>query len=164
MKEILKQLAAYNLWANKKLTDCILALPEEKHEQELSSSFPSLYKTLLHMWDAESGWWQRMKLYERVVFPRDQFSGSLAELVAAYAKQSKLWEEWIGAASDAALEHVFLYQNTKQEQFKQPVYQMILHVFNHGTYHRGQLVTMLRQLGVEKIPGTDFILWSRGKK
>ncbi|MGZ3851281.1 MAG: DinB family protein [Flavisolibacter sp.] len=40
---------------------------------------------------------------------------------------------------------------------------MLLHAFNHGTYHRGQLVNMLRQLGVDKIPGTDFIAWSRRK-
>ncbi|MGZ3844574.1 MAG: DinB family protein, partial [Flavisolibacter sp.] len=60
-------------------------------------------------------------------------------------------------------QHVFQYQNTKKEQFKQPIYQMLLHAFNHGTYHRGQLVNMLRQLGVDKIPGTDFIAWSRRK-
>ena len=51
----------------------------------------------------------------------------------------------------------------KREMFKQPVWQMILHVFNHGTYHRGQLINMLRQLGVEKISQTDFIVWSRKK-
>jgi uncharacterized damage-inducible protein DinB len=40
---------------------------------------------------------------------------------------------------------------------------MMLHVFNHGTYHRGQLVNMLRQLGIEKIPPTDFSVWSKKK-
>jgi uncharacterized damage-inducible protein DinB len=40
---------------------------------------------------------------------------------------------------------------------------MLLHLFNHNTYHRGQLVTMLRQLGMDKIPATDFIVWSRKK-
>ncbi|MBL0200663.1 MAG: hypothetical protein IPP81_11100 [Chitinophagaceae bacterium] len=39
-----------------------------------------------------------------------------------------------------------------------PVYQMLHHVFNHASYHRGQLVTMLNQLGADKIPGTDFLL------
>ena len=48
------------------------------------------------------------------------------------------------------IEHVFQYYNSKKEHFKSPVYQMLMHVFNHGTYHRGQLVNMLRQLGVEK--------------
>jgi uncharacterized damage-inducible protein DinB len=40
---------------------------------------------------------------------------------------------------------------------------MLLHLFNHGTYHRGQLVNQLRQLGIAKIPPTDFIIWSRKK-
>jgi len=40
---------------------------------------------------------------------------------------------------------------------------MLTHVFNHGTYHRGQLITMARQLGVEKLQQTDFIIWSRKK-
>ena len=66
-------------------------------------------------------------------------------------------------ASELSLDHVFHYYTTKKELIKLPVYQMLLHVFNHGTYHRGQLVTILRELGVEKIPQTDFIVWSRKK-
>ena len=77
--------------------------------------------------------------------------------------QSKQFEEWVDKASELALNHVFAYQNSKKEQFKQPVYQVLIHVFNHGTYHRGQLVNLFRQLGVKEIPATDFILWSRKK-
>jgi uncharacterized damage-inducible protein DinB len=65
MKEILSQFAAYNTWANQKLFDVIVALPEEKQLQELPGSFKNLYATMLHMWDAESVWWQRLKLQER---------------------------------------------------------------------------------------------------
>ncbi|MES1225792.1 MAG: DinB family protein, partial [Bacteroidota bacterium] len=54
MKELLKQMAAYNIWANQKIIDVILSLPEEKQIAEVPSSFNSLNKTLLHMWDAES--------------------------------------------------------------------------------------------------------------
>lgn len=69
MKEILSQFAAYNTWANQKLLESILALPEEKQKAEVPSSFKSLYTTVLHMWDAESIWWQRMKMHERISFP-----------------------------------------------------------------------------------------------
>ncbi|MCW3088046.1 MAG: hypothetical protein JWQ78_1432, partial [Sediminibacterium sp.] len=41
------------------------------------------------------------------------------------------------------------------------VKEILLHLFNHGTYHRGQLVTLLRQVGVEEIPRTDYIEFSR---
>jgi uncharacterized damage-inducible protein DinB len=71
--------------------------------------------------------------------------------------------EWVQQASTPQLEHVFAYQNTKRESFKQPTWQMLTHLFNHGTFHRGQIVTMLRQLGEEKIPVTDYIEFSRRK-
>ena len=75
----------------------------------------------------------------------------------------KQWQDWVNDANDHALQHEFIYYNSRKERFKQPVYQMLLHLLNHNTYHRGQIVTMLRQLGVEKIPATDFIVWSRRK-
>lgn len=163
MKELLQQFATYNIWANQKIMELILSLPEEKQMAEVPSSFNSLYKTVLHMWDAESAWWQRMKLQERLVIPSENFNGTIKDLVNGLMQQSAQWLDWVSSASDIALDHVFQYQNSKKEQFKQPIYQMMLHVFNHGTYHRGQLINMLRQLGVEKLPQTDFIVWSRKK-
>ncbi|MBS1734314.1 MAG: DNA polymerase, partial [Bacteroidetes bacterium] len=71
--------------------------------------------------------------------------------------------EWVDLATEAALEHEFIYRNTKKEQFKQPVSEVLHHIFNHATYHRGQLVTMLRQVGVKDIPGTDLVLFLRKK-
>lgn len=164
MKELLKQFAAYNTWANQKLSLFILSLSEDKQKIEVASSFSSLYKTVLHMWDAESIWWQRMKLHERIIIPSENFNGTMQDVVNGLYQQNVLWEQWISNASPAALEHVFQYFNSKRESFKQPIYQMLLHVFNHGTYHRGQLVNILRQLDIEKIPQTDFIIWSRTKK
>ena len=164
MKELLKQYAAYNIWATQKILDVILALPEEKQMAEVPSSFNSLHKTVLHMLDAENIWWQRMKMEERITIPSENFKGTLQELSGILLQQSRQWEEWVANASDLSLEHVFQYYNNKKEHFKMPVYQMIHHVFNHGTYHRGQLINMLRQLGIEKLPQTDFSFWTRGKK
>lgn len=164
MKELLKQYASFNIWATQQIMQVILALPEEKQKAELPSSFSSLYKTILHMWDAESIWWQRMKLHERIIRPSDNFKGTMKDVSNGLQSQSKLWQEWVANASELSIDHVFQYKTNDGTQFKQPIWQMLLHVFNHGTYHRGQLITMLRQLGVEKLPGTDFILWSRGKK
>ena len=163
MKELLKQYAAYNCWASQRIIDVLLTLPEEKQRAEVPSSLNSLYKTVLHMWDAESIWWQRMKMQERLVVPSENFMGNLQDAANGLLNQSKLWNDWVNNASDLSLEHVFQYYNNKKEYFKQPVYQMLQHVFNHGTYHRGQLINMLRQLGIEKLPSTDFIIWSRRK-
>ena len=163
MKEILEQFAAYNIWANQKMSELVQSLPDEMLHTTLPSSFPTLHATLLHMWDAESIWWQRMKLQEVIIAPSSSFVGTTLDVSTSLLQQNKLWETWVRNASIAALEHVFMYQNTMREQFKQPIYQMVLHVFNHGTYHRGQLVNMLRQSGIENIPQTDFIVWSRKK-
>jgi uncharacterized damage-inducible protein DinB len=163
MKELISQLSVYNIWANQLLLDVIKQLPESLQSQAVASSFKSLRTTILHMLDAESIWWQRMKLQERIVRPSDDFACDMSELSTQVLQQNRQWNEWILNANEHQLQHVFHYQNTKREQFKQPVYQMLLHVFNHGTYHRGQLVNILRQLGVEKVPATDFIVWSRRK-
>lgn len=163
MKELLRQLAAHNAWANHKLFEVIAALPADLQTKEFPSSFSSLHATILHMWDAESIWWQRMKLKEVVVPPSAGFTGDTSAAMQGLQQQNKLWEDWLNAATDMALEHVFSYYNTKRELFKQPTYQVIMQILTHGSYHRGQLVNMLRQAGQQKIPGTDFILWSRKK-
>ena len=163
MKQLLQQFAAYNVWANNKIIDCINNLSDEQISREIASSFPSIKKTILHIWDAEAMWWQRLKLSEKIIRPSDEFDGSFAELVKKLDQQSNEWKDWVDNATEIQLQHVFAYQNTKKEQFKQPVNEMLLHLFNHGTYHRGQLVTMLRQLAVDKIPATDFIVFSRKK-
>ncbi len=164
MKELLKQYAAYNIWASQRIMDVILALLEDKQMTEVPSSFNSLYKTVLHMLDAENIWWQRMKMEERINVPSENFKGTIRELINALSQQSKQWEEWVNNTPESSLDHVFHYYNKKKEHFKMPLYQMLHHVFNHATYHRGQLINMLRQLGVEKVPQTDFSFWITSKK
>ena len=162
MKQIFEQYAAYNVWANQRLIDTILPLPDEMIKQKVPSSFSSLYLTLLHLMQTDSTWWQRLKLVETVQ-PAGDVNSSIQEIATGIINQGMQWKEWIKKSTPAALEHEFIYRNSKREQFKQPVYQMLLHLFNHSTYHRGQLVTILRQLGVDAIPATDFIVFSRAK-
>ncbi|HEY0752060.1 MAG TPA: DinB family protein [Chitinophagaceae bacterium] len=163
MKIILSQYAAYHQWANQLIIDRIQKLPSELHDKKVPGSFPGLQATLLHIWDAESIWWQRMKLQENIIVPSANFTGGINEISKSLMFQSRQWQEWISNAQEHMFDHEFIYYNTKKEKFKQSVYQVILHVFNHGTYHRGQLVNILRQLDVDAIPQTDFIIWSRKK-
>ncbi len=163
MKKILVQYAAYNIWANQRMIDCITNLTDDQMNKEITSSFKSIFETLLHLWDAESIWWQRMKLMEQVVVPSVGFKGSIMELSTGLMQQSKQWKEWIELTTDATLEHEFIYRNSKKEQFKQPVYEALQHLFNHQSYHRGQLITLLRQVGITTPPNTDMIAFSRKK-
>lgn len=161
MKQLLLQYARYNLWANKIIIETTNQLSEEQLRKEINSSFPSVFKTIMHLMDVESVWWQRLKLAEHVEWPGKNFTGSFNELSKKLLELSRQWEEWVRNANEANITHVFAYQNSKKELFKQPVYEVLLHLFNHQTYHRGQLATILRQLGFEKIPPTDFIVFSR---
>lgn len=163
MKQLLMQYSAYNAWANKTLADRISSLADEIIAKEMNSSFGSIFKTVLHLMDVESIWWQRLKLQEHVLWPGKTFAGSFQELAAELLSLSKQWNEWITEATEPQINHVFGYQSSKKEFFKQPVYEMLLHLFNHQAFHRGQIVTMLRQNGVDKIPATDFIVYSRKK-
>ncbi len=164
MKEILSSYAAYNIWANEQLMNIALKLSEEKLHQSIESSFPSIYKTCLHLWDAEAIWWQRMKLQEQIFIPSSSGNHySFNEIVKGIHQQDKQWAEWIANTSENQLQHVFAYYSLKKEYFKQPLWQALHHLFNHSTYHRGQIVTMLRQLGVAKLPSTDFAHWIRKK-
>ena len=162
MKELLQQYAAYNIWATGLLVDRINKMPDGTTGQEIISSFPSIYKTVQHMWVAEEVWWKRLKLTENIVLESEGFTGTFTEMTNALAKQSQQFKDWVDNATENQLVHVFAFIRNK-EQIKMPVCQMLHHVFNHATYHRGQLVTMLNQLGADKIPGTDFSTFSRGK-
>jgi len=163
MKKMLVQYAAYNLWANSRLIEVINNLTDEQIDREIVSSFTNIKKTMLHLWDVENIWWQRMRLVEMEVWQSDNFTGSLLELTNHLIAQSKQWKEWVDIATEAALEHEFIYKNSKKDQFKQPVYEMLIHLFNHQSYHRGQLVTMLRQVDETNIPNTDLISFLRKK-
>jgi len=164
MKELLTQMASYNTWANGLLVESLNTLPEATHTTPVPSSFKTLKATLVHMWNAESIWWQRMKLLEKITVPGESFEGTFGEAAIQLLKQNRQWQEWVAAAGIHMLEHEFIYQNSKKEQFKQPVYQVLQQIFNHGTYHRGQMIVMMHQLGLQKMPQTDFIVWSRKGK
>lgn len=164
MKELLQPFAEYNYWANKRITDAILQMDEATHQQHVPNSFTNLYATILHMWDAESIWWQRMKLHEKLLIPSQTFNPNMKEAINGLISQSQLWADFVTSASEMKLLHVFEYKNSHKEIFRQPLNEVVLHVFNHGTYHRGQLVTMMHALGQAKIPPTDFIVWSRKGK
>jgi uncharacterized damage-inducible protein DinB len=163
MKELLQQYAAYNVWANNILLQRVSELREEKIMQEIASSFPSLYKTVAHMWFAEEAWWQRVTPVENAVLQSKNFTGSFSGLCNELAQQSRQWAAWVDSADENKLNQVFNYIRNKEPQ-QMKVQDMLLHLFNHGTFHRGQLVTLLRQLGEDKIPATDFVAWCRLQK
>ena len=82
MKKVFVQYAAYNVWANQRIADCITKLSEEQVNRVLVSSFTSIYATILHLWDAEAIWWQRLKMQEQLEIPGTAFTNGLRFLIS----------------------------------------------------------------------------------
>lgn len=164
MKELLLNYAEYNVWANKLIAEILCALPKDKRQQEMVGSFPSIQKTTLHIWGAENIWLQRLQMAEHVIVVTENDEDSFDDTCRQWLKTSEgllLFTQKIH--DERGFEHQFHYKNIKNEHFKSKVWECLHHVFNHSTFHRGQLITYLRQLGITQIPSTDFITFCRKK-
>src|SRR3954463_282813 len=107
MKQVCVEYAGYNVWATQRLLNVALKLPPADLKTENKSSFTSIYATFLHLWDAESIWWQRMKLLEQVQVPSLSFKPSMTEVADGLLHQSSQWHEWIVNSPDHVMTHVF---------------------------------------------------------
>ena len=165
MKEILLQYARYNIWANDRIIDALLKLDEASLDKEILSSFLTIRGTVLHVWSAENTWLQRLQLVDQPVWLQATFKGTFKEACAGWQAASASLEQYTAQlADDGAAKAALSYSDLRKNAHNTPIHDVLHHVFNHSTYHRGQLVTMMRQAGVTEIPGTDFIGYVRMMK
>ncbi len=160
MNEMLSQYAAYNTWANARLIDTMSALTDAQLDTEISSSFNSLRKTVYHTWGAEDVWLQRLQQLPSPAPEAIGYTGTFGQACSKWRTTSAELGK-MAASSGDALAVRLAYRDFKGNPWENPVGSILQHVFNHATYHRGQIVTMLRQLGVTDIPSTDYIAWVR---
>lgn len=157
--QLIKQLE-YNHWANVRLSSSLLEISAEQAQKEILSSFPSVMKTVLHIWDAEYIWMQRMHGVSLKGFPSKDFSGSYKASIEGLIGQSKEWVEFMESTEMTSTSEI-KYSNTKGEPFISTLDEIVQHLTIHGSFHRGQLVTMLRQIGVSQFKAMDYIVFSR---
>ena len=155
------ELSEYNIWANDHVCDWLDKISEDQWNQPVVSSFNSIYKTILHMAGAEKIWVQRLQGYSRVEILAETFKGSKSELIKAWKEISRSFKKVIEDMPEDLLQQKLLFKNTKGIEYDQPYYQLLAHGFNHSTYHRGQVVTMLRQVGFTDVNSTDIITFFR---
>jgi uncharacterized damage-inducible protein DinB len=163
VKELLSRYARYNQWAHQRLLDLIGTLTAEQQHAIIPSSFNSLYKTVFHVWGAESLWTGRLN-QQPVSISGDPFNGSMENLSKSLKILDQQWVDWFDSKDDIQLTQKIHYKNVAGQAFQQPYDLLLTHIFNHSTYHNGQLVTMLRALAVDGIPSTDFIAWVISKQ
>ncbi|MCI0450107.1 MAG: DinB family protein [Chlorobi bacterium] len=161
MKELLLKYTNYNLWANTKLTGFLKNIKPELLDKELLSSFSTIRKTVYHIWDAEQIWYNRLSGTSLTDWPSESFNGSFDGFVELFTGQSQLFIDFVQSKSEAELTQDFEYKSMEGKPNKNPVCDTVLHCMNHSTFHRGQLITMLRNLGHTELSSTDFITFIR---
>ncbi len=152
---LLNEYSDYNLWANKRFVDRLREEPEAALDAEVASSFPSLRKTVLHIRDAENAWMCRLNNMP-VQWPAEDTT-DLEGLVRTSTRLRQLVSD---LGEDGLLEER-VYSTLKGDPQRSSVWRMLHHCFNHGTQHRGQLITMMRGLGMERVPANDLVLYQR---
>jgi uncharacterized damage-inducible protein DinB len=164
----IRTLYAYNRWANDRLFSALGKLSDEKFNAPTASSFPSLQETVFHILFAEWLWlkrWQGTSPRAAVADP-DASSATWDTLspggippakelstVAALRSFADSIEserqEFIGALDEKTLSARLDFKDMGGNPYSEPLVQLMQHLVNHGTYHRGQITTMLRQIGAE---------------
>ena len=160
MTRELRRLFAYNRWANLRMLEAIDDLTPEDLGRDLGSSFPSVAATLVHLMGAEWVWMRRVTGSSPKAFPP---SLVLDSVPAVRGEWDRLWEEqqvFLAGLDDEALRRPVAYTRFDGSAQEQPLHEILRHVVNHATYHRGQVATMLRQLG-RTPPATDLVTYYR---
>lgn len=155
-QSLLNSVAAYNTWANESLLNWVASQPAAELAEELPNGQGSILKLLNHIWSVEEFWL-------KVIQGKDGFASQrytattydAAEIMPGLAAQSKALQAYVASLADADYDEVIAidFPWVKGEQRR---YELLQHIFNHSTYHRGQLTSMARRLGWTGAPMTDY--------
>jgi uncharacterized damage-inducible protein DinB len=150
-------LVGYTRWADRTLLAACAELTPAQYTLELGGSFPSLQATIAHLAGAARLWSLRIAGEPNKGLPPvaeiPDAATALARLDEAYAVFERVAADW-----EAGKDGAFTYRNLAGVEVTKIKWQVFRHIVNHGTYHRGQIANMLRQLGV-KPPPTDLLYW-----
>jgi uncharacterized damage-inducible protein DinB len=159
-KDEVLELFAYNAWANRTLFDGVAGVPAEDYLRDLKSSHGGIHGTLCHTVWAEQLWLTRWLGTPPPAVPQGRDLASLAAVRARWEEIEAQRAGFLAGFSAPRLDDTVLVKPTSGGEFVHSYRQMFRHFVNHASYHRGQVVTMMRQVGV-KPPTTDLILFYR---
>jgi uncharacterized damage-inducible protein DinB len=125
---------------------------------DFGTSEHSILQTLVHVYRAERMWLARIE--GQVVDFRVEGDDTLPALASNWPALGQKWVNWSAALTDESAHSELTYRDLRQNPWTQPLWQIILHVVNHSTHHRGQVAGFLRALG-HTPPNTDSITFAR---
>lgn len=156
----LRQLYEFHVWATERVLDAVSGLDEPDFDRDLAGSFPSIRATLVHMLSAEWVWLERWQGRSPGGVPEGWEALTLTALRQEWAGVEQNRQAMLEALTESELDRVVDYRDTRGTPYSSAVWEILRHVVNHSSHHRGQVTTMLRQLGTVP-PGTDLIQWFR---
>jgi uncharacterized damage-inducible protein DinB len=160
--ETLRLLYEYEEWANRRMFEACTRLNPEQFSRDLGSSFPSVQATLTHICAAQWVWLERFHGRMPTAFPPELNNLGVEELRARNADLTAGLQEVVRDSSADSLESPHEYRTFAGQTYANPLWISLRHLANHGTYHRGQVTTMLRQLGAAPVAG-DLIYFFRDR-
>jgi uncharacterized damage-inducible protein DinB len=158
--EEMRTLYDYNAWANHRSLDAAAKLTNEQFTKAMGSSFGSVRETLAHICGAEWIWLERFQGRSPSSLPDVLECADVASLRAKWAGQEARLLAFVAQLTQEDLNRMMEYKTLKFGIYKNPLWQSMQHVVNHGTYHRGQVTTLLRQLCAQPIL-TDLMPYYR---
>ena len=151
----------YSRWASERSIEAARALNDEELTRDLGSSQGGVLGTLTHLYQADRIWLSRLRGTPRFTLGDPDESWTLDSLAEGWKQTAGEFRDWLSGSDD--LQAVLTYRNLAGQEHQLPIWQVILHVVNHATYHRGQITTMLRQLGHTPI-ATDLHVFYLSRK
>jgi uncharacterized damage-inducible protein DinB len=155
----IKALVAFNTWADRRFFEAVGQLSAEQYHSDMHSSHGGIHGTLLHIVETERIWLARWQKHPDPAAAVPRQVPALADLRALWEQTSSDMHRFLDGLNDQKLQEV-LTTTTLAGTFSTPYWQMIQHLVDHSSYHRGQIVTMLRQLGVTP-PSTGLLRFYR---
>jgi uncharacterized damage-inducible protein DinB len=156
----IRSLYDYNAWANHRSLEAASALTTEQFTKSLGNSFSSVRDTLGHIYGAEWVWLERFQGRSPSSLPDTTQFADVAALQARWAEHEARQLTFVRGLKQSDLDRVLEYKTLKFGVYRNPLWESMQHLVNHGTYHRGQVTTLLRQLGAQPI-ATDLMHFYR---
>jgi uncharacterized damage-inducible protein DinB len=157
------QLYDFHQWANNRFFDHLEELPNKVYENEIKSVFSSIAEVIIHIYQTDGMWLSVMSgdPFEETMSVINQLkektaNRSLGHMQKLYAKLAGEYKIFFDDFGD--LSKVITIDHPQYGSLETPVSDMVSHVVNHGTYHRGNMTAMLRQQEHAGVP-TDFIFY-----
>ncbi|UOQ45956.1 DinB family protein [Halobacillus salinarum] len=164
MSEHVREMYEYHFWANQRILEHLASLSPRYYHQEIESVFPSVAKVLSHIYLTDCMWLSILNgedMAEALESSRErgtQLEGIELEQLAE--KYRLLGDEYLSFIQDQKdLEEIFVLNNPYTSIRETRISEIILHVVNHGTYHRGNISAMLHQMGEASVMTDYAFFW-----